>query len=1241
MSLVEVKLLGPLEVHVDGRPIELRRKKQRALLALLALRAGEVVSTDRLVDELWGEAPPKAAVGSLQNLISELRKLIGADPLVTRPPGYVLELDRQAVDAHRFEQAVRKGEGLREALALWRGPALADLAFEPFAQAEIARLEELRAVAREELFASELELGRHAQLVAELEAFVAEHPLRERPRGQLMLALYRSGRQADALEAYRQARETLVEKLGIDPSTELQRLEQAILRHDPAVDFARPAATASQEPDRRRTVTVLFADVVDSTELGVQLDPEVLRAVMTRYFDAARTIVERHGGIVEKFIGDAAMAVFGVTTVHEDDAVRAVRAARDLREAVTALSADLGEEYSIALQLRMGLNTGEVLISDHGSGESFATGKAVNLAMRLEQAAMPGEILVGEPTYRLVRHAVEVEPVEPLDFRGALGRVPAFRLVAVGDAVRPLGAASLVGRDDELAWLRAAFAGARAERRSRIVTVFGEAGVGKTRLTSELLGGLGDESVALVGRCVSYGEGATFLPLAEIVRQAAPTRPRQSIAELLAGDEQAPLIAERVTQLTGQAEGVASTGEVFWAVRRFLEALALRRPLVVVLEDVHWAEPTLLDLVEYLDAWTADAPLFILCLARPELREQRPGWGAVEKTLSLAPLGTEEAERLVAELAGDELADEARGRIVEVAEGNPLFLEQLLSFAEEAGVEALAAVPPTVEALLAGRIDRLEPDERALLERAAVAGREFTRGAVVHLSPPDELAGIDGRLTTLVRRGLVDTADDAFRFHHALIRDVAYAGITKETRADLHERFGTWLEQREEGVEEIVGFHLEQAHRYWAELRPADPSLPELAQRAGDRLAAAGIRAWKRADTPATINLLGRAAPLLQDVSRRAETLCELGIAQRAHDLDVADATLSQALRLAQEAGHRGTELRSRIELLHLRLFTDRRADPLVLVDLVQEARPVFEELGDERALARAWRHVGYVRGSMEGRCADWLDAAERAVVHYRRTGWSPAGCLLELAAALFYGPMAVPQAITRCEQLLEETTDRLGTANVLVFLGGLHALGEGYEDAHALLSEADAIYDELGEVYVRADHSGRIRGRVHLLAGDPVLAEAAFRESCAIFERVRDEAALSSVAADLGRALHLQGRFNEAGKWSRRAKEHAPDGDKVAQVSWRSLEAKLVAQEGSVHAAEGLIREALRLIESTDALTHRGDVLLDAATVLSAAGRPAEAATRIEQALELYDAKAAAAPARIAHAQLAEVAVA
>jgi DNA-binding SARP family transcriptional activator len=1222
MSLVEVKLLGPVALAVDGRPAVVRRRKQRALLALLALHVGEVLSTDRLVDELWGESPPKSAVGSLQNLVSELRRLIGSDVLVTRSPGYLLELDPGLVDAHRFERAVREGTELREALALWRGPALADVADEPFAQAEIGRLEELRAAAREELFAADLALGEHARLVPELEAFVAQHPLRERPRGQLMLALYRSGRQAEALDVYRQTRATLVDELGLEPSAELNELEQAILRHDPSVALGKVAAPASPEPERRKGVTILFADVVDSSELAARLDPEVYSAVMARYYEAVSAAVQRHGGVVEKFIGDAAMAVFGVPTVHEDDALRAARAALEVREAVEEQSSELTEAHGMAVRLRIGVNSGEVVVGDPATGEPFATGSPVHVAMRLEQAALPGEILLGETTSALVGHAVEGEWIDPVDLGPALGRAAAFRLEEVGEAERPLGDAALVGRTSELAWLQAAFAGVQAERRGRVVTVLGDGGVGKSRLAKEFVASTGAR--ALVGRCVSYGQGATFLPLAHIVREAAPERRREAIAQLFVGDEQGPLIAERVAQLAAPAGGTDPTGEVFWAVRRFLEALALERPLVVVLEDIHWAEPTLLDLVEYLDAWTTDAPLLVLCLARKELLDQRPGWATESGVLELEPLTDDESEQLAAEL-GSEVEGTARTRIVGVAEGNPLFLEHLLAFAEEAGL--LAALPPTVEALLAARLDRLAPDERALLERAAVVGRDFSRSALMTLSPPDALPGLDRRLAALTRRGFVRALrgrdEDTHRFRHVLIRDVAYGGVTKSGRSDLHERYGSWLRQRD-GRDEIVGYHLEQAHLYRAELQPGDPRLRPLADAAGTHLGAAGMRGWKRADLRAAMNLLSRATSLLErDDADRVELLCELGIARRwSGDAAGSDEALVEALAEADAGGDRRLALRARMELEYGRLFTDPEADPALLLELLDEAIPAFEERADDRALGRAWRLVGYVRGSMEGRCADWMEASERALVHYERSDWSPSGCLAELATALFHGPTPVPAAMARCEQLLEATSDLSGSAGVLVFLGGLRGLAERFDEAFDTLDQADELYSELGETYSLANNSGRIRGRIHHLAGDPEAAEAVFRDCCETFERVNDETALATIAAGLGQALYDQGRYAEAMEWSDLAESRCPKGDIIAQFSWRSLKGKLLARQSETAEGERLVLESLEIVEGTDALCDHGAVLLDLAEVLRIAERHTAAAGRVEEALQFFERK-------------------
>ena len=1257
MPEVEFRVLGPLQVLIDGGELELRRQKQRALLALLVLRVGEVVSTDRLIEDLWAGKPPKTAVGSLQNLVSGLRKQLGAETIETHAPGYRLVLDADQVDLNRFERLVaqagdteeaqRRVSLLREALALWRGPALADLALEPFAQIEIARLEELRTAAREDLLDAQLELGRHAQLVGELEALVSEHPLRERLRGQLMLALYRSGRQAEALEAYRAARETLVEELGIDPSPELQQLEQSILRHDQKLDLAARVVAPAAEPDRRKTVTVLFTDVVDSTSLGAALDPEVTRAVMRRYFDSVRTIVERHGGTVEKSIGDAAMAMFGVPQQHEDDALRAVRAAAELRQALTGLNAELEGDHGLTIQIRTAINTGEVVSGDPASAQPFATGAAINVAMRLHEAALPAEILIGPTTHQLVRDSAATEPVEPVELGGTLGRTAAHRLVFLSETagVRPPGHAAFVGRTDELAQLASAFEQVRAKNRSLMLTVLGDAGVGKSRLATELAERLGDQARFVVGRCLSYGEGATYLPLAEIVRQVAPKRPREAIRALLAGDEDADLVATRLTELTGNTEG-ASTGEVFWAARKLFEAVARDQPLVVVLEDVHWAEPTFLDLVDYLDSWASDAPILFLCLARPTLLDERAGWGR-SNVIALQPFSPEESAELVADLTrAGELPDTVRARIVAVAEGNALFVEQLHAYlTEDVEPAEVEAVPPSIEALLASRLDALEAGELGLIERAAVIGRDFARSALMHLSPPDELAGLDSRLAILERRGLIRSirgrpGEDSLRFHHVLIRDVAYAGITKERRADLHQRQGTWLEQRE-ATDELVGYHAEQAHRYRSELRPGDPDLGRLASWAGEHLAAAGIRAWKRADTPAAVNLLSRAAVLLPTESaERGELLCELGVAQRwAGELELAETTFADAI--AASSRDRRVSLRAKIELAHAHLFRDPAHGSDELLELAGQAIPVFEELGDDRALGRTWRHVGYVRGGMECQNSEWEQAAEQALVYYRRAGWSAAGCLAELAAALYFGPTPVPEAIRRCDELLEEATDKAGQANVLVYKGGLEALTGQSEAGRSMIAEASSIYEELGEVYALANNSGRVLGRLELIAGDSRAAELALRPSCETLEQFNDWAGLSSSAADLAQALLGQDRAEDAEAWAEIAQTRARSDDLSAQFSWRAIRAKLEARAGRTEEGTKLGIEALEIVERTDALTQHGEVLLDLAQVLSLANRLDEAADTIEAALDLFARKENVASAARGRALLDAIAVA
>ena len=690
---MEIRLFGPLEVRAGGEELVLKRRQQRSLLAVLALRAGEVVSTDRLIEDLWGGSAPRSALGSLQNTVSALRGVLGTDVVVRQPPGYRLGLGREAVDVHRFEALVRSSRGvepaeraalLRQALELWRGEPLADLSFEPFAAAEIGRLEELRLGAIEDRIDADLALGHHAQLVAELEALVASHALRERLRGQLMVALYRCGRQAEALEVYRAVRLALADELGLDPSPELQELERKVLRQDP--ELASPDFVAQAPPPAERRVVTVLAGVPASED-----DPEALSRDLETLLERLRGVLARHGGELERFGPEGLIATFGAETPRDDDALRAVRAA-------------------VELELAAGVATGETVAG---------AGAVVSRAARL---AREGGIQLDSRTYDLVRDAVTAEP----DGDG-------YRLLELDPTAEGWARrldAPLVGRDDELARLQAAFDETTAERRCRALTVLGEPGIGKTRLARELASTLGTRAEVLVARCLPQGEGATFLPLLAALNRGDAER-------TLADDPEAELVLARLAPLAGGSEA-ASLGESYWAVRRLLEALGRTRPLLLVLDDVHWAEPALLDLVDYLTD-RAEAPILVLCLARPEL--ERP----LGVPLSLGPLAPEHARTIVTGTA--ELPEETMEHIVRLAEGNALYAEQLAVFAAE-GAEGL---PATLEAVLASRLGRLDPADRAVLQRAAVVGREFSRDAVAALADGDVVR----HLLALTRRGLV------------------------------------------------------------------------------------------------------------------------------------------------------------------------------------------------------------------------------------------------------------------------------------------------------------------------------------------------------------------------------------------------------------------------------------------------------------------------------------------------------
>jgi predicted ATPase/class 3 adenylate cyclase len=982
----------------------------------------------------------------------------------------------------------------------------------------------------------------------------------------------------------------------------------------------------------RKTVTVVFSDIVDSTPLGERLDPESLRRVMSRYFGEMRAALEAHGGTVEKFIGDAVMAVFGVPTLHEDDALRAVRAASEMRDRLARLNEELRSAYGVELQMRVGINTGPVVAGSAG-GPSLATGDAVNLAKRLEQAAGSGEILIGAETYRLVRDCVHAAPLESRAVKGKADTVASWRLesVVAPAAATPKRLSPLVGRELELDVLMAEFERVAAERSSRLVTVLGTAGLGKSRLADEFLDRIGDRSTTLRGQCLPYGDGITYWPLAQMVREIGG---EPAIREALEGRSDADLIVDRVLGVTGAAGEAGGGEETSWALRRLFEALATPWPLVLVFEDIHWGEPTLLDLIEYFAGWIRDAPVLILCLARPDVVERQPSWltpRANASAIPLTPLSPAETDRL---LADSDLGPAVRARIADAAEGNPLFVEQMVALlAEEGESGETIPIPPSIQALLAARLDRLTFEERSMLETAAVVGRGFWRGAVRDLAPQGLRNVVGAHLMALVRKDLVEPEsstlahEDAFRFRHVLIRDAAYEGTPKERRAELHERFAEWIADnvphRVTEREEITGYHLEQAYRLRAELGPVGEREYALARRAAEILGAAGRRALLRSDMPAATNLLGRAIDLGgEHLPDRPLLLRELSAALWASgDLARAETTLSDALAAALAAGDGRVEWYARLDRSSRRILTDSGA-AAELGQVAAEAVNVFGELGDDLGLARAWR--GLARVARIGcRFAEVEEAAERALAHAEVAGDSneTAEILDSLFTALLYGPAPAEGASARCAELAAAGGNVFLEANAASSRAGLEAMLGNFEEARALIARAAAIYDELGHRMFRAGLC-EVAGPIELLAERPEAAERELRHAFEILAESGDSALLGYPALMLAETLLVQGRDDEARRFVKIGRAAISPEDATDQILARMVAARLRAREGELSSAEAEARAAAALAAETDALVLHADSLALLGDLLARAKRPAEGRAAFEEALELYERK-------------------
>ncbi|MGH2679967.1 MAG: ATP-binding protein [Actinomycetota bacterium] len=1024
------------------------------------------------------------------------------------------------------------------------------------------------------------------------------------------------------------------------------------------------ASLAEIAPAReaRKTVTVLFCDVTGSTELGEHLDPESLRGAMERYFDRMQAVLEAHGGTVEKFIGDAIMAVFGVPLIHEDDAVRAVRAAAEMREALADLNEELEEELGIGIVLRTGINTGEVVTGERAGDQRLVTGDAVNTAARLEQAASPGEILIGERTFDLARDAVDAEPVDPLALKGKAEAVGAYRLLSVRKGVagheRRLDA-PMIGRERQLRTLLDAFEGVVADRTCHLFTVLGPAGIGKSRLVREFGSRIDPEAMLLTGRCLSYGEGITLWPITEIAIQAAEIKegdpPEDARAALRAALRDAPdaeAIAGQLADLLGM--GGSGPVEASWAIRRFLEALSSERPVVAVLDDIHWAEPTLLDVIEHVADWSRDAPILLLCMARPELLEERPGWGGGKRnatSVHLEPLSEPEADVLIENLLGHPaLTAEIRERIRAAAQGNPLFVEEMLEMLLDDGVlvqkedEWVATVdlttvkvPPAISALLAARLDRLSSDERLVLEAASVVGEVFEPDALRALIGHVAQSQVSQVLGSLLRKDLVRPVSsdvgggDALRFRHILLRDAAYGAVPKGDRAGLHHSFAGHLHDtlgsRSSEFDEFIGYHLAQAHRLRTELGLRDEHTASTGHRAFEHLGAAGSRAFQRGDMGAASNLLARAADLvpsddpgrLRQGWRLGQALTESGAIMAGSD--VLQTTIARA-RASDDVPAAGY---AECAFWVTRVISDPEIDVDQWESDADRLISLFEGLGDPQGAALAWMQKSYALW-FRLRLQDSGSAAERAIEHARAAGdgYTETEMRAHHLTSVGLGPLPVeeslPMHLSELEQARARGHRRL-EQNALRGLGVMNGLVGRYDEAHRLVAEGRAILQELGmtiEYWAAAQNSSYVAQ----LEGDLDRAARDLLEGCEHLEALGETAFLSTTAGVLADVEMRRGRRDEAERWLGVAERTAASGDLSSQIGMELARGQLRALDDDA-AAAGHLRAAVQMIDETDSPIWRTDIRLKVARALGP-GQRDEAIVLAKEAIDLSERKGA-----------------
>jgi predicted ATPase/class 3 adenylate cyclase len=939
----------------------------------------------------------------------------------------------------------------------------------------------------------------------------------------------------------------------------------------------------------RKLATVLFVDLVDSTALVSGADPEIVRRRVSAYFESAA-----------RCAGDAVMAAFGVPRAHEDDAERAIRAAFAVLEAV----------HELGLEARAGIEAGEVLVDETDS--TFVTGEAVNIAARLQQTAGPGEIIVGPGVRRLAAGSIEVEDAGPVEIKGRPDPMWTWRAVCPLDTRLRLPAAPFVGREEELDLLHNTYARAVRDRRAHLVTVFGEPGVGKSRLVAEFIAGV-ERATTLSGRALPYGEGVTYWPLASMIKSSAGIDDDDEASEAFE-KLRTCCESEAVADLLAAALGVlgAATGgrggeDIVWATLRWAEQLADAQPLVLVFEDAQWAEDALLDVVEQLARSLRRVPVVIVAVARPELLDARPGWGGGSTralSVEVGPLDPDDAQELASVLLASADAPPAqRALLLEKAEGNPLFLEETARMLVEG--ESADRIPDTVQALVAARIDRLGDDEKRLLQRAALVGRTFWRGALDHLADED----VGGDLDALLERELVVpeerstiAGDRAFRFKHGLIREVAYAAMTKAERAEDHRRFAAWLgEHARDELAEIRAFHLDQAAILLTELDGAAP--PDLAHEAAEALETAGHRAAAREVNRSARRLFLRATELEPTLWRRYWAALA---AYRLTELDAAHAELEQLLEDVRAAGDRPLEGATLLVLAETALQRD--------ADMVR-ARALADEAVDK--IDPSDRSARYDAHSVLSRIGWWTGDLAYARPHVE--------AMADLAASI--GPHLESLARIELSSILRQVGDREGATREFANAERL-AAEAGTLSPRAYLAaargqrllnagdaaDAEAAYKEAAETFMEAGTPARVAwalnhlSEARIMRGDLAGAEEALRTALRAVVPLHERGYRCESERLLAEVLVRRGRLKEAEQMAEAARRTVGEHDVWSQASSAYALALVREQQGREDEAADLLRDASEALEPTTFAKGRLDLQIrDALERVSAATAPAQ----------------------------------